>query len=237
MPISGNGFAAGARYRQRAGRGEWVAEVNHEQRSGDGVLRLSDGQVLGAGDAQYHETSARLLWHRPNPRGTWNLGVEHLSGQADAGFDARLRALFPGDRLAQTGEVQARVGLYYRSTLLRVGYERQVKPQLRARAGLAFGSITAGDSADAQALFLFGLGGFTYQKRDSLGPRLSLIPALGLTYAGKRFQLRAELAQYIPLPQRKRGGSSAPVTPPAAPRPSANTFGGTLAVVSLGVPF
>ena len=235
LPITGGGWVAGARYRENAGRGEWIAEINHEQRNGKGILRLTDGQTLGEGDANYRETSARLVWRRPNPRGEWNVGLEHLSGHADAGFFSKLRPLFPNDPLLGSGEAQARVGLYYRSTLLRAGYEREFQARLRGRAGLAFGSISAGDRADAQALVLFGLGGFDYIKRDNLGPRLSLIPALGLSYGGQRVQLRVELAQYIPLPETKSRARANPNSTSAKPR--AQTFGGTLAVVSLGVPF
>ena len=79
------------------------------------------------------------------------------------------------------------------------------------------------------------MGGFDYIKRDNLGPRLSLIPALGLSYGGQRVQLRVELAQYIPLPETKSRARANPNSTSAKPR--AQTFGGTLAVVSLGVPF
>ena len=178
-------------------------------------------------------------WHgrRPHPSGELNLGLEYLNGHADAGFFSKLRPLFPTDPLLGSGEVQARVALYYRSILLRAGYERQLQSRLRARAGLAFGSISAGDSADAQARILFALSGFDYSKRDKLGPRLSLIPALGLSYGGKRVQLRVELAQYIPLPEKRARSSQNPNPNPVPAKPRSKTFGGTLAVVSLGVPF
>ncbi len=204
--------------------------------SGANRVVLNNVTDLGPTSASLGQKQVSVFWRHHRKRRALAVGFEYNAGAGGSNAGAVLGPLSPGSFVAATQTATLRGQTSWGSTMLKVGYIAAAAPNLEYRVGLQFGAGKASASLTEETRALFGLlDSRTEETFDQKSTRL-LIPSLGLVFKPRGFRLSLQVGQVLPVSQPSRR-PTAPGPPSGPPTPSSKTRGGTMASVSMQVPW